>query len=69
MSESRRPYPSDLSDAEEALLARRLPRKWSDRLIADAIFYALRRGCGRRMLPPEFPPWARGSLASVGAVY
>jgi transposase len=44
--ESRRPYPTDLSDAEWALLAPLLPppkragrpRKWSDRLIADAIF-------------------------------
>ena len=66
MSQFRRPYPSDLSDAEWALLAPLLPvpkrtgrpRKWSDRLIADAIFYVLRSGCGWRMLPREFPPWS-----------
>jgi putative transposase len=66
MSDARRPYPSDLSDAEWALLAPLLPppeptgrpRKWSDRLIADAVFYVLRSGCAWRMLPREFPPWS-----------
>ena len=66
MSEPRHPYPSDLSDAEWALLAPLLPtpkptgrpRKWSDRLIADAVFYVLRSGCAWRMLPREFPPWS-----------
>ena len=66
MSESRRPYPSDLTDAEWAILAPLLPppkptgrpRKWSDRLIADALFYVLRSGCAWRMLPREFPPWS-----------
>ena len=66
MSESRRPYPSDLSDAEWALLAPLLPepkatgrpRRWSDRLIANAVFYVLRSGCAWRMLPDSFPPWS-----------
>ena len=66
MSESRCRYPSDLSDAEWALLAPLLPspkptgrpRKWSDRLIADAVFYVLRSGCAWRMLPDSFPPWS-----------
>ncbi len=61
----RDPYPADLSDAEWAPLAPLLPapkptgrpRKWSDRLIADAVFYVLRSGCAWRMLPREFPPW------------
>ena len=61
----RRPYPSDLSDAEWELLAPLLPppswtgrpRKWPARVIADAIFYILRSGCAWRMLPHEFPPW------------
>ena len=61
----RAPYPSDQSDAEWALLAPLLPplkptgrpRKWPDRLIADAVFYVLRSGCAWRMLPREFPPW------------
>jgi putative transposase len=60
----RPPYPSDLSDAEWALLAPLLPppkpagrpRKWPDRLIANAVFYVLRSGCAWRMLPREFPP-------------
>ncbi|CAA9290150.1 MAG: Mobile element protein [uncultured Gemmatimonadaceae bacterium] len=65
MRDSRRPYPSDLSDAEWALLgpllpppaARGRPQKWPPRLIADAVFYLLRTGCAWRMLPREFPPW------------
>ena len=66
MSQSRCRYPSDLSDAEWALLAPLLPlakrtgrpRKWSDRLIADAVFYVLRSACAWRMLPDSFPPWS-----------
>ena len=65
MPDARRPYPSDLSDAEWALLAPLLPpaalcgrpKKWPERLVADAIFYVLRSGCAWRMLPREFPPW------------
>ena len=65
MAETRRAYPSDLSDAEWGLLApllpppysRGRPRKWPPRLIADAIFYVLRSGCAWRMHPREFPPW------------
>ena len=61
----RRPYPSDLSDAEWALLEpllaslerRGRPPKWSTRRIADAVFYLLRSGCAWRMLPREYPPW------------
>jgi putative transposase len=65
MSDARRCYPSDLSDAEWVLLAPLLPppascgrpRKWPERLVADAVFYVLRSGCAWRMLPREFPPW------------
>jgi putative transposase len=61
----RRPYPSDLSDAEWALLEpllaslerRGRPPRWSTRRIADAAFYLLRSGCAWRMLPKEYPPW------------
>ena len=60
-----RPYPSDLSDAEWALLEpllasperRGRPPKWSARRVADAVFYLLRSGCAWRMLPREYPPW------------
>jgi len=65
MSGARRAYPSDLSDAEWAILApplpppapRGRPRKWPERVIADAVFYVLRSACAWRMLPREFPPW------------
>jgi putative transposase len=65
MPDPRRAYPSDLSDAEWALLAPLLPpsaacdcpRKWPERHVADAIFYVLRSGCAWRMLPRESPPW------------
>ena len=61
----RDPYKSDLSDAEWAILAPLLPppascgrpRKWPERLVANAVFYVLRSGCAWRMVPPEFPPW------------
>jgi putative transposase len=57
-------YPSDLTDAEWAILAPLIPaakpggrpRKWAMRAILDAIFYLLRAGCARRMLPQCFPP-------------
>ena len=60
----RRPYPSDLSDAEWALLEpllassekRGRPPKWPARRVADAVFYLLRSGCAWRMLPREYPP-------------
>ena len=63
---ARRSYPSDLSDAEWALVgplfARRShlgrPERWPRRLLADAVFYLLRSGCAWRMLPRDFPPWA-----------
>ena len=65
MTNARRPYPSDLSDAEWVLLKSLLRRhekrgrspKWPVRLIADSVFYLLRSGCAWRMLPREFPPW------------
>ncbi len=65
MADRRDPYPSDLSDAEWAVLEPLLPppprtgrpRKWPRRLMAEAIFYLVRSGCAWRMLPREFPPW------------
>ncbi len=61
----RRPYSSDLSDAEWACLEGHLPtaenegrpRLHSLREILDAIFYITRSGCAWRLLPHEFPPW------------
>ena len=61
----RHPYPSDLSDAEFAVLTPHLPepapfgRRWKHPLreILDGIFYVLRSGCQWRCLPHEYPPW------------
>lgn len=60
---ARLPYPSDLSDAEWALLRPHLevtggrPQEHSLREIANAIFYRLKTGCQWRYLPHDFPPW------------
>ena len=63
---TRKPYPTDLSDAEwriiEPLLPRPStrrgrPRVHSYREILNAIFYVLRTGGAWRMLPHDFPPW------------
>jgi len=58
-------YPTNLSDAEWALVAPHLPtaaetgrpRKHTLRVIVDAILYVARAGCAWRLLPREFPPW------------
>ena len=61
----RKPYPTDLSDAEWAYLEAHLrnaggngrPRIHSPREILNAIFYVVRSGCPWRFLPHDFPPW------------
>ena len=61
----RKPYLTDLSDAEWACLEPHLPtpkatgrpRIHSLREILDAVFYVLRSGCPWRLLPHDFPPW------------
>jgi len=58
-------YPTDLTDAQWALLAPLLPppqpggrpRTVNLREILNAIFYLLRAGCAWRLLPHDFPPW------------
>jgi putative transposase len=60
-----KPYPSDLTDAQWALLRPLLPpdrhlgrpRKTGLRPIVDAILYRNRNGCTWRALPHDFPPW------------
>src|SRR5437764_1301256 len=64
----RKPYPTDLSDAEWTRLRSYLPtpkaegrpRTHSLRdIILDAIFfYVLKSGCHWRLLPHDFPPWS-----------
>ena len=56
-------YPSDLTEAQWALVKPRIPvypggrpRKTSMRDVVDAIFYVLRTGCQWRFLPKDFPP-------------
>src|ERR1700683_4297626 len=58
-----RQYPSDLTDAQWALVKPfirvypgRRPRKPSMRDVVDAIFYIVRTGCQWRYLPKDFPP-------------
>ena len=61
----RRPYSTDLSDAEweciEGLLPtpenEGRPRLHSLREILNAIFYVVRSGCAWRLLPHDFLPW------------
>jgi transposase len=58
-------YPSDLSDAEWALVGPLLPARsgrgrppvHSRRVIVNAILYVNRAGCAWRYLPSDFPPW------------
>lgn len=61
---SRRPYATDLTDAEWTLLAPLIPpaktggRPARDRReILDAISYVIRTGGAWRLLPHDFPPW------------
>jgi putative transposase len=60
----RKPYASDLTDAEWALLAPELPppvnagapRTTELRAVVDAILYRLHNGCAWHALPHDFPP-------------
>lgn len=61
---TRKPYPSDLSDAEWKQLEPLIPaakqggrkRNTEMREVLNAIFYVLKTGCQWDMLPPDFPP-------------
>jgi transposase len=61
----RRPYDSDLTEREWALLAPlippvkagRRPARHRRREIVDGILYVLRSGEAGRLLPHDFPPW------------
>jgi len=61
----RRAYPSDLTDAEWAVLEPLMPQKgtmgrprdYPQREIVNGIFYVLRSGCTWRMTPHDLPPW------------
>ena len=61
----RRTYPSDLTDAQWALLAPLIPpaepggreRTVAPREVINGINYLLRTGCAWRFLPHDLPPW------------
>src|SRR5919199_1168863 len=61
----RKRYPSDLTDAQWALLEPWIPpprpggrpRKTNMREVVNAICYLTREGCRWRALPHDFPPW------------
>ncbi len=61
----RRAYPTDLTDAQWAILEPYVPPpkpggrppKHSRRELVDAMLYILRSGGAWRLLPHEFPPW------------
>lgn len=61
----RKPYPTDLTDAQWAVLEPLLPdakpggrpRKTDLREVVNALLYLNRTGCQWRMLPRDFPPW------------
>ena len=61
----RKPYPTDLTDAEWKILRPMIPdakpggrpRSAEMREVVNAIFYVLRGGIPWRMLPHDLPPW------------
>src|SRR4051794_19492363 len=62
---NRKAYPTDMSDAQWALLGPWVPparpggrpRKTDMREVVNGIFYLSREGCTWRALPHDFPPW------------
>ncbi|MDG3004001.1 transposase [Paludisphaera mucosa] len=61
----RKPYPSDLTDAQWRLIAPLTPgvkpggrpRKYDMREVMDALLYVDREGCSWRALPHDLPHW------------
>lgn len=61
----RKPYPTDVTDAQWALLEPWIPgpkpggrpRKTNMREVVNALFYLTHEGCTWRALPHDFPPW------------
>ncbi len=74
---TRKTYPSDLSDEEWQHLRILLPRKGGRgrtpkhgiRDMIDAMLYVVRTGCQWRSLPHDFPPWETvyGYFRKLGA--
>ena len=62
--ETRKPYPTDLSDPQWQRIEALLPKKkqgrdplHSRREMVNALLYLARTGCQWRMLPHDLPPW------------
>src|SRR5690348_9736764 len=63
---TRQPYPTDLTDAQWALVAPVLPppcstghpRQHDLREVLNALLYQAHTGCQWRALPHDFPPWS-----------
>jgi|SRR5258707_2952710 len=61
----RKPYPSDLTDEQWAVLEPLIPQPWPGgrprttdmREVLNALFYHVREGGSWRALPHDFPPW------------
>ena len=72
----RKPYPSDLTDAEWSILEPLIPpakpgghpRTQNMREILNAILYLVRGGCSWRALPHDFPGYGRqcGRISATG---
>jgi transposase len=66
MSKTRKPYPSDVSEAEWKFLASYLAlmreevpqRVHSTRELFNGLRYVVKTGCQWRQMPHDFPPWA-----------
>ncbi len=71
---SRKPYPSDLTDAQWAELAPLLPaaktkgppRTTHLREVVNGILYVLRGGIPWRLMPHDLPPWGPFGGTSAG---
>jgi putative transposase len=65
MSSPPRLYPTDLSNAEWAILEPLVsaakpggrPCLWTRRQVMNGIFYVVRSDCQWRLPPREYPPW------------
>lgn len=61
----RKPYPTDVTDEEWALVEPLVPAvkpggrpaRWSRREILNGIFYVVQSGGAWRLLPHDLPPW------------
>jgi transposase len=75
-TESRKPYPSDVSDDEWALVAPYLtllpddagPRRYPLRDVFHGLRWSVRAGAPWRWLPNDWPPWERIEQQTRGRV-